>query len=196
MEYIDKSKNSSFSNEDIIKNIYDKSGYLKNLIHKKKESFEKVALQKFEILKDKLFRRNHFQRNYSIFYKKNINMRTNQDFRKFYFSPETKPIILSPDEINYPNRYRKKEYDIDNFALIYKKRDNYINTNLNKVFLKPSILEKTLYRKIEINKANCCVDLEDKNYCSKSSTVYSHLNKQSNYSKNPTYSSFLPTIKK
>ena len=123
-------------------------------------------------------------------------MRTNQDFRKFYFSPETKPIILSPDEINYPNRYRKKEYDIDNFALIYKKRDNYINPNLNKVFLKPSILEKTLYRKIEINKANCCVDLEDKNYCSKSSTVYSHLNKQSNYSKNPTYSSFLPTIKK
>jgi hypothetical protein len=67
----------------------------------------------------KILKSNIIQRNYKIFSKNEIFIPENKN-SKFYFTPNIKQIILSSDESELYPRYRKKDFDIDNFSLIYK----------------------------------------------------------------------------
>ena len=112
-----KSETSSFHNFKTILN--KKSDYLKNLEKRKNKSYRIINKTKNELLKQKLQKSCLIQRNYKIFSKNTIYIPDNYS-SKFCFGPNIKPIILSKEESeNYP-RYKKKEFDIDNFSLIYK----------------------------------------------------------------------------
>ena len=203
MNKLYKSENFQFdSKKDFYKRLYGKSKYLKNLERKKIESYNLLSNQKFEIIKEKLLRTNRFNRDYSIFSKEKLMLKTEQvKSNKFYFSPDIKPIILSNEEANYPNRYRKKQFDTDNFSLIYKET-NSANYSKSKpvVVLNTSsyakLNEKGKYKGFKANKGNCGIDFEDKkNYdISNNSKLYnsSNINNKSNIS-NYT-SSFLTSI--
>ena len=114
------------SYKDLYKCLYGKSEYLKHLVKKRNESYNIITKQKYELLKEKILRTNKFERDYSIFSREKLMLKPIKKERnnKFYFSPNIKPIFLSSEEINYPNRYQKKKFDIDNFSLIYKETNS------------------------------------------------------------------------
>ena len=169
------------SYKDLYKCLYGKSKYLKSLEKKKNESYNIVTDKKLEMIKEKLLRTNRFKRDYSIFSKQKLfikpeSTKTNQ----YYFTPDIKPLFLSLEEINYPNRYRKKKFDIDNFSLIYKETNS---SNYSKQ--KPlKVLNTSSYSKLNqkgkykgnnsSNNNNCCINYEDgKNFeISNKSNVY------------------------
>lgn len=192
------------SYKDLYKCLYGKSKYLKSLEKKKNESYNIVTDKKLEMIKEKLLRTNQFRRDYSIFSKQKLfikpeSTKTNQ----YYFTPDIKPLFLSLEEINYPNRYRKKKFDIDNFSLIYKETNS---SNYSKQ--KPlKVLNTSSYSKLNqkgkykgnnsSNNNNCCINYEDgKNFeISNKSNVYnasSNIFNKSTISNNT--SSFLTSI--
>ena len=202
MKKLFKSQDFHFnSKKDFYRCLYGKSKYLKGLEKKKIESYNSLSNQKFEIIKEKLLRTNRFDRDYSIFSKEKLILKTEPISNKFYFSPDIKPIILSNEEANFPNRYRKKQFDTDNFSLIYKETNS---SNYSKS--KPLIVlntssyaklnEKGKYKGFKTNKGNCYIDFEDKkNYdISNNSNLYNstHVYNKSNISNYS--SSFLTSI--
>ena len=203
MKKLYKSQDFQFkSKKDFYKCIYGKSKYLKDLEKKKKESYDLLTKQKFEIIKEKLLRTNGFNRDYSIFSKEKLALKTEPiKSNKFYFSPDIKPIFLSNEEINYPNRYRKKQFDTDNFSLIYKETNS---SNYSKS--KPLIIlntssyanlnEKGKYKGFRTNKGNCCIDFEEnKNYdLSNNSNIYNSININNKSNISNYTSSFLTSV--
>ena len=99
--------------------LYKKSEYLRNLETRKNKSYRVINKTKNELLKQKILKSNIIQRNYKIFSKNEIFIPENKN-SKFYFTPNIKQIILSSEESELYPRYRKKDFDIDNFSLIYK----------------------------------------------------------------------------
>ena len=159
-----------FSKKDLYKILYSKSKYLKNLENKKNESYNLINNQKIEILKDKLIRANNFNRDYSVFSKEKLYLKPQSNYPpRFYFTPDIKPLILSPEEINEPNRYRKKKFDIDEFSLMYRRNNNISNYSTKNSFLVSNksklykFNEKKKLKKNEESLENCFIDLEDKN---------------------------------
>ena len=138
-----------FMNKDLNKLLNGKSKYLKNLEKKKNDSYKLINIQKFEIMKEKLLRANRFERNYSLFSKNDIEIKpTSTHTQKFYFSPDIKPLFLSEIEEVYPNRYKKKKFDTDNFSLIYK-----VTNSVNYPEKKPIIvLNTSVYSKYNENR--------------------------------------------
>ena len=114
------------SYKDLYKCLYGKSEYLKHLVKKRNESYNIITNQKYEILKEKILRANKFERDYSIFSREKLMLKPieKEKNNRFYFSPYIKPIFLSSEEVNCPNRYQKKKFDIDDFSLIYKETNS------------------------------------------------------------------------
>ena len=111
------SKNISYN--DIKSIFHKKSDYLKNLEKRKNKSIRIINKTKNELLKQKILKSHLIQRNYKIFSKNEIFIPNNSS-SKFYFAPNIKPIFLSKEESEYYEIYKKKDFDIDNFSLIYK----------------------------------------------------------------------------
>ena len=112
------------------KEIYNllngKSKYLRTLEKKKEDSYKLIDDQKIGIIKERLIRTNRFNRDYAIFSKPKLFIKQKSDrLKKFHFTPDLKLLILSPEEANDPYRYKKKQYDIDPFSLIYKETNSY-----------------------------------------------------------------------
>ena len=99
--------------------LYKRSEYLRKLETRKNKSYRIINKTKNELLKQKILKSNIIQRNYKIFSKNEIFIPENKN-SKFYFTPNIKQIILSSEESELYPRYRKKDFVIDNFSLIYK----------------------------------------------------------------------------
>ena len=105
---------------DFKKYINKKSDYLKNLEKRKNKSLRILNKTKMQLLKQKLQKLNHIERNYKIFSIKEGNKLPINDSYKFHYTPNIKQIFLSPEEAENSERYKKKDFDIDGFSLIYK----------------------------------------------------------------------------
>ena len=105
---------------DFKKYINKKSDYLKNLEKRKNKSLRILNKTKMQLLKQKLQKLNHIERNYKIFSIKEGNKLPINDSYKFHYTPNIKLIFLSPEEAENSERYKKKDFDIDGFSLIYK----------------------------------------------------------------------------
>ena len=120
------------------------------MVKKKNESYNIITKKKYEILKEKILRTNKFERDYSIFSKEKLMLKpaTKKFNNKFFFSPYIKPLFLSSEEVNYPNKYQKKKYDIDNFSLIYKETNSsYYSKSKPIVILNTSVYFKLKEKK-------------------------------------------------
>ena len=112
--------------------LNQKSNYLKNLDYLKTESNKEIEDKKIDILIDKCLGINKFERDYSFFspsvYASHSSSpsKDNKNQKKRLF-PELKVLITSPDEREYPEKYKKKDYIEDSFSNIYK--NNKINKN-------------------------------------------------------------------
>ena len=112
--------------------LNQKSNYLKNLDYLKTESNKEIEDKKIDILIDKCLGINRFERDYSFFsppvYASHSSSPTkdNKNQKKRLF-PELKVLITSPDEREYPKKYKKKDYIEDSFSNIYK--NHKINKN-------------------------------------------------------------------
>lgn len=157
-----------FPYKDIHQLLYGKSKYFKNLEKKKNDSYNLINTQKIEIIKDKLLRSNRFERNYALFSKNNLELKPSiTQTQKIYFSPDIKPLFLSAEEEVYPNRYKKKKFDIDNFSLIYKvtNSSNYSEQKPIKLLNTSAYFKMKEKRKKEeknIYKGNKNKDFEDR----------------------------------
>ena len=114
--------------------LNQKSNYLKNLDYVKSEGIKELEDEKIEMLIDKCLGINKFERDYSFFsppiYASHSTSpsKDNKKQKKRFF-PELKVLITSPDEREYPEKYKKKDYIEDSFSNIYKNSKN--NNNLN-----------------------------------------------------------------
>ena len=147
-----------------------KSDYLKNLERRKNKSTRILNKIRTEIIKQKIQKLNHIERNYKIFALKDGNKLPINNPNEFHNTPNIKPIFLSPEESEYNERYKKKEFDIDNFSLIYK------TTNSTEYPI----------RVFNLSKFN-----EKSKYINKKSNNSSHINNINNKS---SFDSFLTTI--
>ena len=152
------------------KEIYNllngKSKYLRTLEKKKEDSYKLINDQRIGIIKERLIRTNRFNRDYAIFSKPKLFIKQKSDrLKKFHFTPDLKLLILSPEEANDPYRYKKKQYDIDPFSLIYKETNSYnlpgskpLKMSFNRT--KFSNIDKKKLNKTSL--INCFLDLEEK----------------------------------
>ena len=112
--------------KDLYKLLFEKSKYFKTLEKKKNESYNIIENQKLTTIKNNLIRANRFARDYTIFSKNKFKLKPIQiKPKKYHYTPDVKSLILSPEEANDPNRYKKKDVDIDQFSLIYKEKNSY-----------------------------------------------------------------------
>ena len=116
--------NSGYS--DFYKLLHGKTDYLKNLVRKKNESIKIVNNQRKELLKDSIFGKNKFERDYSVFSNNNKfrNIVPKKPRQKFFFTPNEKITFLSPEDNENTEKYKKKEFSTDNFSNIYKNENN------------------------------------------------------------------------
>ena len=137
---------------DFKKCINKKSEYLKNLEKRKNKSLRILNKIRIELIKQKIQNLNHIERNYKMFSIKDGNKLPINDSYKFYFTPNIKQIFLSPEESEYCERYRKRDYGIDNFSLIYKTTNStdYPIRNLYKT----KVNEKIKTNNKKINNSN------------------------------------------
>ena len=102
--------------------LHKKSEYLSNLERRKNKSFRIINKTKNELLKQKILKPYVIQRNYKIFSKDKIFIPENKP-SKLYFTPNIRPIFLSYEESENYKRYKKKDFEIDDFSLIYKNKN-------------------------------------------------------------------------
>jgi len=116
--------------------LNQKSNYLKNLDYLKTESNKEIEDKKIDILIDKCLGINKFERDYSFFsppvYASHSSSpsKDNKNQKKRLF-PELKVLITSPDEREYPEKYKKKDYIEDSFSHIYKNHKIINKNNAN-----------------------------------------------------------------
>jgi len=116
--------------------LNQKSNYLKNLDYLKTESNKEIEDKKIDILIDKCLGINKFERDYSFFsppvYASHSSSpsKDNKNQKKRLF-PELKVLITSPDEREYPEKYKKKDYIEDSFSNIYKNHKIINKNNAN-----------------------------------------------------------------
>ena len=116
--------------------LNQKSNYLKNLDYLKTESNKEIEDKKIDILIDKCLGINKFERDYSFFsppvYASHSSSpsKDNKNQQKRLF-PELKVLITSPDEREYPEKYKKKDYIEDSFSNIYKNHKIINKNNAN-----------------------------------------------------------------
>ena len=184
--------------KDLYNLLYGKSKYFQNLVQKKNESYNLLSQQKIEIIKEKLLRSNRFERDYSIFAKEKLILKPNTiKSTKFYFSPDIKPVFLSPEEESYPNKYKKKEYDIDGFSLIYKETNssNFSKPKPLKILNTSSYTKLNEKGKYKKNKGeNHFIDLEDRKNFEFPNSRYNNSNMLNNSNLTNYTSSFLTSI--
>ena len=145
----------SFSPKSFDQRINQKSPYLNHLSNQNHSSLKSLQNKKIDILFDEMSGNNKFNRNYSIFDPTSKNNYSNGNISKNDESeiinedkslyknipvllPYLKIITTSANEREYPEKYQKKEFKIDNFSGIYLKP-------------KPISLHKIKQNKIEIN---------------------------------------------
>ena len=102
--------------------LHKKSEYLSNLERRKNKSFRIINKTKNELLKQKILKPYVIQRNYKIFSKDKIFIPEKKP-NKLYFTPNIRPIFLSYEESENYKRYKKKDFEIDDFSLIYKNKN-------------------------------------------------------------------------
>ena len=145
----------SFSPKSFDQRINQKSPYLNHLSNQNHRSLKSLQNKKIDILFDEMSGNNKFNRNYSIFDPTSKNNYSNGNISKNDESeiinedkslyknmpvllPYLKIITSSPNEREFPEKYQKKEFKIDNFSGIYLKP-------------KPISLHKIKQNKIAIN---------------------------------------------
>jgi len=114
--------------------LNQKSNYLKNLDYLKTEGIKEIEDEKIDILIDKCLGINKFERDYSFFsppvYASHSSSPSKDKKQKKRLFPELKVLITSPNERDYPEKYKKKDYIEDSFSNIYKNSKNK-NSNFN-----------------------------------------------------------------
>ena len=114
--------------------LNQKSNYLKNLDYLKTEGIKEIEDEKIDILIDKCLGINKFERDYSFFsppvYASHSSSPSKDKKQKKRLFPELKVLITSPNEREYPEKYKKKDYIEDSFSNIYKNSKNK-NSNFN-----------------------------------------------------------------
>lgn len=168
------------NNDNLYKILNGKTNYLKSLEQKKNNSIKLLDTQKYGIIKDRLLRENLFQRDYYLFIKSEKQLLKKPSKRKFYFTPDLKISILSQEERDYPNRYRKKDFDTDVFSSMYI--DGNYTDFPKKSPLKMSLAMKR--KKIIINKKCKTIDKESPFYNSKKSSKDNIFEKNIIFNKN------------
>ena len=99
-------------------NFKDKSPYILNLYKKQREIKEKIGIEKAEIICEKMFKKEIFQRNYSFFALNKPKIIETTKLPKINLSSQLKYSIITPEE-KYINKPKKE----DMFADIYKKNN-------------------------------------------------------------------------
>ena len=112
--------NSNYLN--FYKLLHGKSKYLKSLVHKKNESIKIIDNQRKELLRDNIFGKNKFERDYSVFSNNNKfrNIVPKKPQQKYFFSPNQKITFLSPEDNEDLQKYKTRDFSTDNFSIIYK----------------------------------------------------------------------------
>ena len=130
--------------------LYKKSEYLRNLEERKNKSYRIINKTKNELLKQKILKSNIIQRNYKIFSKNEIFIPKNKS-PKFYFTPNIKQVFLSSEESEYYPRYKKKDFDIDNFSMIYKNNTTAYPIRINNKIMAKDKLKNSNYNNSKNN---------------------------------------------
>ena len=127
---------NKFSNKNFNQKLNKKSSYLNHLSNQKIKSLKSLQSKKINILYDEITGYNKFQRDYSIFdhpiatnisnNSKNeeseiINEEKNLSKKAPMLLPYIKLVMASPNEKEYPERYKKKDFMIDKFSGMYLK---------------------------------------------------------------------------
>ena len=126
---INKNSKKNFSEK-----INKKSSYLNHLFNQNTQSLKSLRSQKLDILYDEITDNNKFKRNYLLFEPQTINknsinneenkinnMEKNLSKKIPVLLPYLKIMMSSPNEKEYPERYQKKNFMIDDFSGIYLK---------------------------------------------------------------------------
>ena len=100
--------------------LLQKSEYLKNLERRKNKSLRILNKTKIELIKQKIRKLNSIERNYKMFSKNDNNNIPIKKSSKLYLAPNIKQTFLTHEEAEYYERYKKKDFNIDTFSLIYK----------------------------------------------------------------------------
>ena len=124
MKQINNNNKQNFNNDyyNFYKLLHGKTNYLKNLVNKKNEIIKIVDNQRKEILKDSIFGKNKFERDYSVFSSNNKfrNIIPKKPTQKFFFSPNQKITFLSPEDNENLDKYKIKVFSTDDFSNMYK----------------------------------------------------------------------------
>ena len=116
-------------NKKILKtNFRDKSPYLRNLYKKEREILEKVGLKKAEIISEKLFKKEKFQRDYSFFAQNKPEIIEIKKLPQINVSSLLKFSIISPEEKYWINKPKSN----DEFVNIYKNISKYFPRTIEK----------------------------------------------------------------
>ena len=142
---------NKYSQKKFNQKINKRSSYLNHLPNQNSKSLKSLRTQKINILYDEISGNNKFKRDYLLFdpmsqnKKMNnkeeceiINMEKNFSQKIPILLPYLKIIMTSPNEKEYPEKYVKKDFMIDDFSGIYLKP-------------KPMSLHKIKQTKIENN---------------------------------------------
>lgn len=108
---------------NISEKLRRKSPYLQGLAQRKKKTMEKVEEEKAEILINKVLGRDRFfVRDYSIFSFNKPAVSKSYQSPRLKITPGIKIKVKSQTEIDYPEKYQRKEFIADSFAMMYKKK--------------------------------------------------------------------------
>ena len=142
---------NKYSQKKFNQKINKRSSYLNHLPNQNSKSLKSLRTQKINILYEEISGNNKFKRDYLLFdpmsqNKKinnkeeceTINMEKNFSQKIPILLPYLKIIMTSPNEKEYPEKYFKKDFMIDDFSGIYLKP-------------KPMSLHKIKQNKIENN---------------------------------------------
>ena len=167
---------NSFKN--IYKLLHKKTEYLKNLEKRKNKSYSIINKRANELIKDNIIKKYNIERNYQFFSKNGIYIPNKSS--KIHFTPNIKQKLLSPEESNNYPRYENKKFNIDNFSLIYKDKENNCFPK-SKVFI--------------YNKNNTINNNRYQNDFNKSNNIYlQNNNENSKNNKSTSYTSFLTSV--
>ena len=109
-------------------NFKGKCPYLRNLYKKEREILEKVEMKKIEIIAEKIYKNNSYQRDYSFFAHTNPEVIKIKKFPQINLSTQLKHSIISQEE-RYRVKNKEKE---DKFVHIYKNNSIYFPRAIEK----------------------------------------------------------------
>lgn len=167
---------NKYSNKNFSQKINRKSSYLNHLSNQNVQSLKSLNVKKEGILFDEIID-NKFERNYCLFNpksKKTVNVNS-EEAKKINYNkniskkiplllPYIKIVMTSENEKEFPEKYQKKNFMIDNFAGIYLKPKPKSLHKIKQIKIENNSYKQNFKSNKKINSSEFCLPLLNKNH--------------------------------